>query len=83
MITADKLKRLTSLSAGQLTTGIRERGYKKDVFWGTPVFLGITNGWQFCYSVDYPDPDGEAGEYLTTKVYVSYDPTADRVLVDY
>ncbi len=83
MITADKLKTLTTMSAGKLTEAIRAAGYKKDVFWGTPVFLGITNGGQFCYSADYPDPEGKAGEYLTTKVYISYDPTADRVSADY
>ena len=83
MISAEKLKYLTTLSSGALTKGIREAGYKKDIFWGTPAFIGITNGGQFCYRVDYPNPEEGPGAYLSTKVFVTYDPTADRVLVDY
>ena len=79
MITADKLKLLTNMPASMLTTGIRSAGYKKDQFLRA-VFRGITNGGQFCYSCEYKD---EIGEIQPCQVFVSYDPTADRVSVDY
>jgi hypothetical protein len=78
MITADKLRLLTNLPAVMLTTAIQTAGYKKDKF-QTAKFLGLTNGGQFCYSVTYI----EDNEVQTTKVFVSYDPTADKVSVDY
>jgi hypothetical protein len=78
MITADKLTLLTNLPAVMLTTAIQQAGYKKDKF-QTAKFLGMTNGNQFCYSVTYV----EDGEVHKTKVFVNYDPTADKVSVDY
>lgn len=78
MITADKLALLTNMPAAMLTMGIQQAGYKKDSFTGAK-FLGITNGGQFCYFCTYPVEGGTD----STKVYVSYDPTKDRVSVDY
>ena len=78
MITADKLTLLTNLPAVMLTTAIQSAGYKGDKF-QTAKFLGMTNAGQFCYSVTYI----EDNEQHTTKVFVSYDPTVDRVSVDY
>ena len=78
MILADTLKTLTSFTAPALTKAIQLAGYKKDSFTAAR-FLGMTNGLQFCYLCTYT----EDGEICTTKVYVSYDPTADRVIVDY
>lgn len=80
MITADTLKTLTSFTAQGLTEAIRKRGYKKDSF-NTAKFLGITNGGQFCYSVTYTDTFED--KECTTKVYISYDPSEHRVIVDY
>lgn len=78
MITADKLALLTNLPAVMLTTAIQSAGYKKDKF-QTAKFLGLSNGNEFVYSVTYI----EDKEVQTTKVFVKYDPTADRVSVDY
>ena len=78
MITAERLKTLTSFTAQGLTEGIRRAGYRKDSF-ETAKFLGITNGGQFAYSATYV----EDGQKCTTKVFLSYDPTADRVSVEY
>lgn len=78
MITADRLKFLTTMSADMLTAGIRQTGYKKDKF-ETAKFVGLTNGGQFCYFVTYV----EDGNICNTKVFLTYDPAADRVLVDY
>ena len=78
MITAERLKVLTNLDRHYLTGFIQAAGYKKDRFTGAK-FLGITNGGQFCYLVTYV----ENKEIHTTKVFVTYDPTADKVSVDY
>jgi len=80
MITAERLKTLTSFTAQGLTEGIRKAGYKKDQF-NTARFLGMTNGGQFCYSVTYTDTYED--KECTTKVYISYNPAEDRVSVDY
>ena len=73
MITADKLKELTTFphTALQDTAGV------KDVVFTAARFLGITNGGEFCYSVVYRAPSFEGTD--STKVFLSYDPTADRV----
>ena len=78
MITADTLKTLTTFTAGALTRAIRDAGYKKDQFLRA-VFIGITNGGQYCYSVEYEGLDGiEQG-----KVFLTYDPIAGAVKADY
>jgi hypothetical protein len=79
MIVADMLKTLTTFTAPALTRAIRDAGYKNDSFLSAE-FVGITNGGQFCYGVSYEDED----EGLqTTKVFLTYDPTAGRVSIDY
>ena len=78
MITADKLRLLTNMPPVMLTTGIQQAGYKKDKF-ETAQFLGITNAGLFCYKAEYI----EDNEFRETKVFVKYDPTADKVSVDY
>ena len=78
MITADKLSLLTNLPAVMLTTAIQAAGYKKDKF-TKAKFLGLSNGNQFVYSATYI----EDNEEQVCKVFVNYDPTADRVSVDY
>ena len=80
MITAERLKTLTSFTAQGLTEGIRKTGYSRDKF-NTAQFLGITNGGQFCYSVTYTDEI--EGDECTTKVYISYNLAEDRVSIDY
>ena len=73
MITADKLKLLTSFppSALQQSLGV------KDVTFTGAQFLGITNGGEFCYSVVYRAPSFEGTD--STKVFLRYDPTKDMV----
>jgi hypothetical protein len=78
MITAEKLRALTTMGHNALTQGIQLAGYKKDKFHGCK-FLGMTNAGLFCYAVAFVE-DGNEHE---TKVFVKYDPTADRVSVDY
>lgn len=72
MITAQKLKYLTSLPHQLLAAALP----KKDrVTLAAAEFIGITNGGQFCYSArDVEDQE--------LKLFVSYNPAADRVTVD-
>ena len=78
MITADKLKTLTSFTADALTRAANVSGYKGPDFTGAK-FLGITNGGQFCYTVVFPVKDGTD----STKVFLTYDHTAGKVIADY
>ena len=56
MITAEKLKLLTTLTPTGLTQFLKSSGYKKDTVTECQ-FLGLTNGNQFCYKIDY-DKEG-------------------------
>jgi hypothetical protein len=78
MITADTLKTLTTFTAPALTRAAMDAGYKGPAFTGAK-FLGITNGGQFCYTVTFQVKGGTD----STKVFLSYDPTAGRVTADY
>ncbi len=78
MILADKLKELTTYSPQALTRIVQASGYTQDTV-NEALFLGMTNGGQFCYRVDYDD----FGEMTTTKLFVKYDPATGRVTADY
>ena len=78
MITADTLKTLTTFTAPALTRAAVDAGYKGPEFTSCK-FLGITNGGQFCYTVVFHVKGGTD----STKVFLSYDPTADTVIADY
>lgn len=78
MITADKLKELISYSPQALTRIVQASGYTKDSV-NECRFLGMTNGGQFCYRVDYDD----FGEMTTCKLFVKYDPATGKVSADY
>ncbi len=80
MITADKLKALTTCGPTMLAKILDASGYSMCAF-KTAKFLGITNGGQFCYSVTYHDENGE-GEAVG-KVFLSYDHAADQVTADF
>jgi hypothetical protein len=72
MITAQKLKYLTTLPHQLLEGALPKKSSPRLT---SAQFIGITNGGQFCYSaVD--------AEEQVIKVFVSYDPAADRVSVD-
>ena len=77
MITADKLQEMISYHAPTLTKLARERGYKGPAF-SSCKFLGITNGGQFCYFVVHAVKGGTD----SAKVFLTYDPAADRVIAD-
>jgi hypothetical protein len=78
MITAERLKTLTTYNAGALQKALGKKadGYE---FVGCK-FLGITNGGQFCYSVVFGSPDFKGTD--STKVYITYNPGEDKVIAD-
>jgi hypothetical protein len=83
MITAEKLAYLTSYTADELTRAIQDSGYPEDSFL-TAKFLGITNGGQFCYSVQYmPTVEDDEEGLQTCKVFLSYNATHGTVTADY
>ena len=77
MITADTLAVLTTYSPQYLTKAAQLAGYKGATFTACK-FLGITNGGQFCYMAVYPVQGGTD----STKVFLNYDHTEDRVFAD-
>jgi hypothetical protein len=81
MLTADKVKLLTTMGATQLRLSLASSGYT-GVSFKSAKFLGITNGGQFCYQVTYFD-DAGTGEDETGKVFVTYDHANDRITADY
>jgi hypothetical protein len=77
MITADKLALLTNMPAVMLQTALGKKGKSYELT--SAKFLGITNGGQFCYHVDYKvDAKGQD----STKVYITYNPAEDKVIAD-
>ena len=78
MITADTLEVLTTYSPQYLTRAAQNAGYKGPAFTGAK-FIGITNGGQFCYQAVFQVKDGTD----STKVFLTYDHTEDRVIADY
>lgn len=72
MITALKLKYLTTLPHQLLAAALPG---KDRVTITAAEFMGMTNGGEFCYSArDVEDQ--------VLKLFVTYDPAADRVSVD-
>lgn len=81
MITADKIKILTTATKNDLAMALANSGYTS-VSFKTSKFLGMTNGGQFCYHVTYHD-DAGIGEDEEGKVFLTYDSSNDRVIADY
>jgi len=81
MITADKLAFLTTMGRHGLARTLADSGYTGASF-ESAKFLGITNSGQFCYGVTFFDEAG-TGEVETGKVFLTYNPTTDKVIADY
>lgn len=77
MITADKLQLLTTLTPTGLTQFLHSSGYKQDRVTECQ-FLGLTNGNQFCYKIDYDN----FGDKQYRRAFLSYNPTTDQVFAD-
>lgn len=78
MITAETLKTLTTFThhALQMALAKKARGYE----FTSSKFLGITNGGQFCYTVIFKHEEFVGTD--TTKVFLTYDPAAGKVIAD-
>ena len=77
MITAAKLKTLTTFTADALCVALFHSGNKKalDMAFSDAKFVGLTNGNQFCYKVVHTVEDKPKG----LKVFLNYDPVEGRV----
>ena len=80
MILADTLKLLTTQTPTGLSQILKASGYT-GCFFKSAVFLGITNGGEFCYKVTYHDDAGE-GEAVG-KVFVKYDRNTHAITADF
>lgn len=80
MITADKVKLLTSQTPTGLSQILKHSGYT-GCFFKRAEFVGITNGGQFAYRVNYHDDSGE-GEAVG-KVFLSYKKDTDTITADF
>jgi hypothetical protein len=69
MITADKLTLLVNMPAAMLEQTLPAKNRPS---LQTAKFLGLTNGYEFCYSVVNTDGD-------RAKVFLKYDPTIGQV----
>jgi hypothetical protein len=78
MITAETLATMTTFTAAALQRAVGKAA--DDVTFTGARFLGITNGGQFCYSVVYRCESFEGTD--STKVYLTYDPAAGKVIAD-
>ena len=81
MITAEQLKKLTSLKKDAVVGALESA--RETPSWAYAIkkikFLGITNGGQFCYEIGYQDID-LAGQGLTfCKVFVDLDEKEEPV----
>ena len=70
MILADTLKLLTTMTSTSLAQVLKASGYTGQSF-KAAEFLGITNGGEFAYRVEYHDDSG-TGRTID-KVFVRYD----------
>ena len=74
MLTADKLKTLIALDVNGLAAFLAKSKYKGPKF-EQSKFLGITNGGQLCYQVEFSD------EKLG-KVFLTYDHVNDSITAE-
>ena len=81
MITAEILKKLTSLGPKDLAVILFDSGYVGANF-KSAKFLGLTNGNQFCYKITYFDDVG-TGRHEQGKVFVTYNNNTDEITADY
>ena len=76
MITAEKLKTLTTFTAPALQRALGKKAEGLD--FTSSLFLGITNGGQFCYMVTFD----VVGGLDSAKVFLTYNPVEGRVIAD-
>ena len=76
MITADKLKELTTFTAEDLKNALGAKA--SDLIVAGAKFIGITNGGQFCYTLVYRVANGTD----SVKVFLTYNHAQNLVYAD-
>jgi hypothetical protein len=79
MITADQLQTLSTFTTEALGRALYSQRHKARLF-DSSKFLGLTNGGQFCYRVDYSEEDDQGRTWC--KVFLTYDPEGGSVIAD-
>jgi len=77
MLTPEKLNTLVTLKPQDITSLLKENRYPHQDF-ASAKFLGVTNGWQFCYSVVTNDKDKNVG-----KVFLTYNHVNGGIVAEY
>jgi hypothetical protein len=81
MISAAKVKELSTLSTKDLSRILAQTGYTGCAF-ETAEFEGINSGGNFVYTVTYYD-DAGTGKLEPGNVYVIYNPKTNDLTADY
>jgi hypothetical protein len=71
MITAERLDTLIKLRAPELTSMMRESGYKGPAF-SSIKFLGISNGGELTYRAVWLVEPGKSTDTDSTKIFVNH-----------
>jgi hypothetical protein len=77
MITAEQLQTLSTFTTEALGRALYSQRDKASLF-NSSKFLGMTNGGQFCYRVDYSEEDEQGRTWA--KVFLTYDPEGGSVI---
>jgi hypothetical protein len=77
MLTPEKLNTLVTLKPQDITVLLKQNKYPHQDF-ASVRFLGITNGWQICYSVTTNDKEQNVG-----KVFITYNHVNSGTVADY
>ena len=80
MITADKVKLLTSQTPTGLSLILKHNG-RNGCSFKNAEFLGITNGGEFCYKVTFYNEEGDDG--VEGKVFLSYNQSTGGMTADF
>lgn len=80
MISANQLQTLTTYGPLQLTE-LLMKSHQGEVEFASACFIGITNGWQFCYKVE-PKVESQRG-VGRGKVFLTYDHATGSVIAEY
>jgi predicted sugar kinase len=75
MILAAEINKYATLDRYDLATILARSGYS-GIGFESAKFLGVTNGGDFCYAVQYFDDSG-TGEVEVAKVYINKSATGD------
>lgn len=82
MLTADKVKILSTFNTKDIVSVLNRSGYY-GVSFKTTEFIGITTGMEFCYRITFYDDMTGNDRIKQSKVFLSYNAETDSVTADY